>query len=170
MMDKQNTGILLNKEDIQIHRQYFKEMVELIGINVIYRTPLKGTKYNSYGEFDNYFSEPVLVGCIFEEHPNQWTMKKLGWVSELQDNFSIIHVPYDLTNLQAGCIFIIPSGVDNAKGRVFRVTRMSTTMVYPASISCELVPEYENISQKSETHDFTTTDFNLLKEEKDIND
>ena len=39
-------------------------------------------------------------------------------------------------------------------------------MVYPASIACELVPEYENTYEES-LNDFTNSSFNLLNEEED---
>ena len=76
--------------------------------------------------------------------------------------------PYDLVDLQAGCLFVIPSGLDKAKGRVFKVIRMSTISVYPASISCEIGPVFENELEQSTLNEFTKTDFNLLKEEKKI--
>ena len=106
------------------------------------------------------------MGCIFEDHPNQYTMKKLGWDSELQENASLISVPYDLEKLQVGSIFIVPSGIDNSKGRVFRVVSMRNSMIYPSSITCELVPEYEN-TFSSDQYDFKNSSFNLLNDESE---
>ena len=40
-MDKKDVGILLNGNNIKLHRQYFKQTVKLIGINVIYRAPME---------------------------------------------------------------------------------------------------------------------------------
>ena len=110
-------GMLLTP-DIKLHRMYFKEMVRLHGINVIYYALKDGHKWTNYGEFktDNYVN-PQLLGCIFHEHPDQQTLKKIGWISELQPNSSLIHIPYDTPNIQAGCLFVIPSGIDTAKGR-----------------------------------------------------
>ena len=68
----------------------------------------------------------------------------MGWMSELDENSSFIHVDYDLPNLQQGSMFIVPSGLDDGNGRLFRVVKMATSMVYPASITCEIVPEYTN--------------------------
>lgn len=68
----------------------------------------------------------------------------MGWDAELQDGESIIHVPYDLQGLQVGCLFIVPSGIDCAKGRLFRVTELSNIMIYPASVMCKIVPQYED--------------------------
>lgn len=158
-------GLLLNG-DIKLHRQWFKEMVKLHGINVIYRAVKPGKKWTSYAELDTNFEPPTLEGCIFDEHPTQQTLKKIGWVSELQESSSIIHVRYDLENIQVGCLFIIPSGLDNAKGRVFRVTKLANSIVYPASITCEIVPEYENIFSET-LHDHSDSSFNLLNEEDD---
>ena len=76
-MDNKDTGILINK-NILIYRQYFKEMVKLVGINVVYRAPRKDKAYDTYGELDSNYYEPIVVGCIFDEHPTQKTMKKLG--------------------------------------------------------------------------------------------
>lgn len=90
----------------------------------------------------------------------------MGWVSELQENSSIIHVSYDTPNLQVGSLFIIPSGLDNTKGRLFRVVSMSTIFIYPASVACEIVPEYENDFNDS-LHQHKNNSFNLLAEEED---
>ena len=156
-------GTLLTP-DIKLHRLYFKEMVKLLGINVIYRAVKPGKKYTTYAEIDTNFEAPLLEGCIFDEHPTQQTLKKIGWVSELQQNSSIIHVRYDLPGLQQGALFIVPSGIDNAQGRLFRVVKLTNSIVYPASITCEIVPEYENTYHNS-LDDFTDTSFNLLNEE-----
>lgn len=159
-------GLLLNS-DIKLHRRYFDEMIRLLGIQVIYRAPLPDKHYTVYAEIESNYDQPILVGCIFDEHPTQQTLKKMGWVAELQQNSSIIHVPYNLPNLQQGALFIIPSGIDNAQGRLFRVVNMSTTMVYPASISCEIVPEYENTYMAETNDDYVHSTDNLLNEESE---
>lgn len=165
-MEELDTGLLLHRKDIELHRQWFKEMTKLIGINVLFRSPKEGTKeWNLAGELDTQYNAPILVGVIFDEHPTIYTMKKLGWNVEQQQEVSIIHVPYDLPGLQAGALFIIPSGVDHSKGRVFRVIRMGTAHVYPASVACELAPEWESTQEKSEVEDFSDSDFNVLETE-----
>lgn len=158
-----NYGILLHENEIKLHRSYFQEMVKLLGVMVIYRAPREGKTYTTYTEIDSSYYEPVVVGCIFEEHPQHKTMRKLGWDSELLDNVSLISVPYDLEKLQRGALFIIPSGIDNAKGRLFRVEELSNQMIYPASITCKLVPEYENTFESS-LYSHNNNDFNLLNE------
>lgn len=168
-MEHQKYGTLLTP-DIRIHRQYFREMVKLLGIRVLYRAPKNSnSKYTSYAELDTNYHEPILIGCIFDEHPTQRTLKKMGWISELDENSSFIHVDYDLPGLQQGALFIIPSGIDKGKGRLFRVVRMSTSMVYPASITCELVPEYidnfDTIIDMSPEAIIESEDYNILEDE-----
>ena len=159
-------GLLLNEKDILLHRQYFQEMVMMLGVKVIHRAPRQGKSYTTYSEIDSNYYEPVAVGCIFDEHPNQRTMKKLGWVSELDGNASIISVPYDLQGLQQGSLFIIPSAFDNSKGRLFRVVEITSMMIYPCSLTCKLVPEYENTFSTSHFN-HKTDSFNLLNREED---
>lgn len=158
-------GILLNN-DIKLHRKYFNEMVNLIGIKVVYRAPISDTKtYTNQSEIISQYMDPEYVGCIFDEHPTQQTLRKMQWVSELQDGASIIHVPYDLHDLQQGALFYVPSGLDNADNKLFRVTKISNIMIYPASISCEIVPEFENTVPFDSMVDFANRNFTLLKEE-----
>lgn len=164
-MEQNDYGLLLN-DNIKLHRRWFIEMTRLIGIQVIYRAPRPDKHYTTYSEIDSNYEKPMRVGCIFEEHPEQQTLKKLGWAAELQQDASIIHVPYDLPNLQQGALFIIPSGIDKAKGRLFRVVKMVNSIIYPASISCQIVPEFENTYSNSES-EFKHRSFTLLNDEED---
>lgn len=144
-MSKQTDyGILLSEKNIKLHRTWFKQMLALHGINCKYKAPLKNKEYDNYGDLQTGYKPEIIVGCLFEEHPNQKSLKKVGWVAELQEGSSIIHVPYDLPDLQVGALFEVPSGLDNSKGRVFRVISMSNIMIYPASIACEIALEYES--------------------------
>ena len=169
-MNHQKYGTLLTP-DIRMHRQYFREMCKLIGIRVLYRAPKPGCKYTTYAEIDANYYPPVLIGCIFDEHPSQRTLKRMGWVSELNESSSFIHVDYDLDLLQHGALFIVPSGIDDGKGRLFRVVKMATSMVYPASITCEIVPEYTNAFDEA-NYGLTaeaiaaTEDYNIFESEE----
>lgn len=163
---EQKYGQLLN-QNIKLTRQYFREMVKLLGIYVLYRAPKSDKSYTTYAELDNYFEAPILTGCIFDEHPTQQTLKKMGWVSELQEDASLIHVDYDLPNLQQGALFIVPSGLDNAEGRIFRVVSMSNSIVYPSSITCEIVPEWEDTFVPETAYDYSHSSMNLIAEEED---
>lgn len=159
--NRKDYGMLLTPE-IKLHRKYFLEMAKLLGIQFIYKAPLPGKTFDNHGDLNaNYYPGQVVFG-IFQDHPDQKTLKKMGWVAELQENSSIIHVPYDLPNLQVGALFIIPSGLDKAEGRVFRVISMQNIMVYPASITCEIAPEYEDIDEPILYNDFTQSTTTLL--------
>ncbi len=160
----QKYGVLL-QPSAKLHRQYFREMVKLLGIYVIFRAPLPNKEYTTYGEIDSNYAPPQLIGCIFDESPTQQTFNKLGWAHELQGQSSIIHVDYDLEGLQQGALFIIPSGLDNAKGRLFRVVKMTNSIIYPSSIACEIVPEFEDTVVESNFYDYSKGSFNFLDEE-----
>lgn len=160
---EQKYGTLLTP-DIKLHRQWFDEMVKMLGIQCVYRAPRPGKSWTTYAEIESHYEDPILVGCLFDAHPDQRTMKKMGWLSELQSDSSIIHVAYDLPSIQVGALFIVPSGLDDGKGRLFRCVRMSNSIVYPASITCEIVPEYEN-TYPNTNNDFKYSSFNTLNEE-----
>ena len=71
-------GILLNK-DIKLHRTYFKQMCQLLGIHCQYRSPIDSYKtFNLHGDLDAIYNPPQDVMVIFEEHPDQKTLKKHG--------------------------------------------------------------------------------------------
>lgn len=165
-MNNGKYGKLIHDE-IKIHRQYFREMVKLLGIYVLYRAPKPEKKYTTYAEIDVNYEKPIKIGCVFDEHPNQQTLKKMGWMSELQNGSSIIHVDYDLPRLQQGALFIIPSGLDDGKARIFRVVKMTNSIVYPASVACEIVPEYIDSFSDSNDNAFNSRDEIVLSDETD---
>lgn len=142
-------------------------MTKQYGINCVYKAPLPDKRFDGHGDLDADYYPDQTVACIFQDHPDQKTVKKMGWVAELQEGSSIIHVPYDLEHLQVGCLFIIPSGLDNAEGRMFRVISMQNVMIYPASIACEIAPEYEDIDEKVLFTDFKNETLTLLKDNED---
>lgn len=161
-----NYGLLLNKQDILLQRAYFNELVTLLGVQVKHRAPRPDKHYTTYAEIQGNYFEPEVVGCIFSEHLDQRTMKKLGWNSELLTDAAVISVPYDLNGIQQGSLFYIPSAFDNTKDRLFRVVEISSIMIYPASLTCRLVPEYEN-TFSANLLEHKTNSFNLLRTEDD---
>lgn len=78
MENNSNYGLLLHGDDIKLHRKWFDEMTKLIGIKVVYRAPRPDKHYTTYTEIDGNYEGPLVIGCIFEEHPEQQTLKKLG--------------------------------------------------------------------------------------------
>lgn len=61
----------------------------------------------------------------------------------------------------------MPCGLDQSQGRLFRVVKMTNSIVYPASITCEIVPEYQNNYNNAQT-DYEHRDFNLLNGEENL--
>lgn len=129
---------------MKFYRKFFEELVRLQGIKVVYYAPRPDKHYTIHGELMSNYQDPEVVGCIFQEYPDQRSLRKRGWVVELQEGSSLISVPYDLHDLQRGALFAIPSGIDNTQGRLFRVESLLTTMIYPSSVTCEIVPEWED--------------------------
>lgn len=74
---RKDYGILITPE-IKLHRQYFKEMVKLLGVNCIYRAPLPGKTFDAHGDLDAKYYPGEVVGVIFQDHPDQKTLKKMG--------------------------------------------------------------------------------------------
>lgn len=166
-MDSQY-GLLLNQKDILLQRKYFEEMCQTIGVKVIHRAPRPGKTYSTYSEIQSNYFEPEITWSIVNEFADQRTMRKLGWNAELDSQNTIISVPYNLEGLQQGSLFIIPSAFDNTKGRLFRVVEITGIMIYPASLTCRLVPEFENTFSPN-LHNYKHNSFNLLNKDDEDN-
>lgn len=138
---------LLISPDIKLHRAYFKEMTRLHGIKTMYKYPIDGTQLDVRGDVVNKYSSENEVWCILQEYPDQKTLKKMGWAAEFNDGNCIMHVPYDLEHLQVGCLFTLPSAIEGAPARQFRVVQLSSIMIYPASFAVEVGVEYINIDE-----------------------
>lgn len=82
----------------------------------------------------------------------------------------MIHIPYDVPGIQAGGIFTIPSGLDDAEPRKFKVLRLQNSAIYPSSITCELGPLLEDMDEKSTVRDFRSSNFNLLADDEEDED
>ena len=80
----------------------------------------------------------------------------------------MIDVPYDLKDLQVGALFIIPSGLDNSKGRVFRVISLQNIAVFPVSITCEIAPVYESTFDRQQLQ-HEDNNMNILLEDDKSN-
>lgn len=77
-MENKDTGLLLPKQDIELFRTWFKDMTMLHGVNVLYRAPKDSKEYDLHGELDARYYPAEVVRCIYNEHTDQKTMKKLG--------------------------------------------------------------------------------------------
>ena len=59
---------------------------------------------------------------------------------------------------------MLPSAYCEDDFRLFRVDEISSIMMYPASLTCRLVPEYQNEHSQS-LSDYKKSSFNLLNRE-----
>lgn len=131
----------LVKRDALIQRRYFRECLRLYGIDGMYYQIKEGTKrFNEAGEFSAFYHEPIPCQMIFDQVPKISTLKKLGWTSELDEQLPLIHVDYDTPDIQGGCCFTIEDPLRPGKGRLFRVTKLISGIIYPMAITCQLVP------------------------------
>ena len=73
-----NYGLLLNESDIKLHRIWFKQMAQLLGIKVKYFQPIVGKDFNAQGDLEAKYYPPKDVYCILADHPDQKTLKKMG--------------------------------------------------------------------------------------------
>lgn len=167
-MENRDTGLLLNRTNLSLQRRYFSEMVKLLGVQAKYLSPRKAKEYTLHGETPFRELDTQVVGCVFEEHPTAKTMKKLGWNTERSESSSVISVPYDLEGLEVGGLFLIPSPFDNSKPRLFRVISISAIMIYPASLSCELAPEWLDTMDTSYKN-YVDNTTNLLRDSEQDN-
>lgn len=140
-------------------------MSRMLGVSSEYYALSSVSQLDNYSESTkttSIYDKPISIYVIFESYPDQKTLKKHGWVSELSEGSSIIHVAYDLPNLSVGARFTFPSGLDEGKPRIFQVIKMQNIMIYPASITCEVAPVYDNVDAPVITKDFTQDTSTLL--------
>ena len=140
----------LARSDALIHRKYFQEMLDLYGIASMYFQVRKETAhYNEAGEFSAFYHDPIFCRILFDQVPKISTLKKLGWTSELDSTQPLVHVDYDLPELQVGACFAVEDPMRPGKSRLFRITKMSMGIIYPASVTCQLVAVLGDIPENT---------------------
>lgn len=141
---------LLNRKDSLIFRQYFKEMVKLIGQSVGYQYVVK-QQYTIHSEDNSMLSAPVRIDILFDENPTIDTLNRLGWVSELNEQKPIIvNMPYDTPNLTVNARLIMESVDGTPKPRVFKITQIKSDLEYPDAYTCAVVPVFDQYVQKNQ--------------------
>lgn len=132
---------LIVPEEIDYLRQQFNFTVKQVGVLFQYRYPLNNKiDYFNQPAPDGY-SERMPIYGIFEGEPKLKTYRNLGWVVEKNDNLPfLIHVPFDVPHIQRGCLFEIDGQITAIKSRLFQVTELSTGLVCPDHIICQIVP------------------------------
>ncbi len=155
-------GLLIRGKD-NLHKKFFKEMAKLLGIEVKYRYFIDNSKhYTIHAEQRGKLSEPVDIDIIFQEYPDQKTLRQHGWFSENPDDKAYVaQVPSDLIGLQRGCYIDIPYGAKKDTYRTFRITDISSIIVHPESYYVRLAPEFDTIVHEVD-HNYSDTSFNFI--------
>ena len=132
---------LIVPAEIEYMRRMFKFTVEQVGVQFLYRYPLNND-VDSYNQpAPDGYSERMSIFGIFDGEPKLKTYKDLGWVAEKNDNLPfLIHVPFDVPHIQAGCLFESDGQITGIKPRLFQVKELSTPLVCPDHIVCQIVP------------------------------
>lgn len=140
---------LISANEVEYLRRQFNATVEQLGVLFKYQYPLN----NDLDDFnqpapDGYSKEYDVYG-IFDGEPKLKTYKNLGWVVEKSDNLPfLIHVPFDTPNIQKNALFKISGQLTGIAPRIFQVTELSTTLVCPDHIVCQIVPLVGNTPPK----------------------
>lgn len=165
---------LYTQEDVDLGREYFKESCELYGIDIDYRYPI-GNGENVQGEPDPFtYSPTIKIRGIFEGTPKASTFKKLGWAVENQKELPfLIHLPWDVPKIQRNCIVTFSGAFSGVPARSFLVTELTTSLILPSCITCQIVPlrggklpEQETVVEKKERLSRPYTFLNPLPREK----
>lgn len=141
---------LLNRKDSRIFRQYFKEMVKLIGQSVGYQYIVE-RQYTIHSEDNSTLSAPIRIDVLFDENPKVDTLNRLGWVSELNEQRPIVvNMPYDTPNLSINARLIVESVDGTPRPRVFKITQIESDLEFPDAYTCAAVPVFDQYKQKNQ--------------------
>ena len=141
---------LLNRKDSRIFRQYFKEMVKLIGQSVGYQYIVE-RQYTIHSEDNSTLSAPIRIDVLFDENPKVDTLNRLGWVSELNEQRPIVvNMPYNTPNLSINARLIIESVDGTPRPRVFKITQIESDLEFPDAYTCAAVPVFDQYAQKNQ--------------------
>ena len=127
------------QDDAKIFKYYAKEALEMYGIDANYYQCKPGRTFTTLGELKSCYYSPISAKVIFDQAPTVRTLKKLGWVTEADSTQPIIHVDFDLPGIEVGCLFNIKDPLRRDSGRMFRITKMSAGILYPATLTCQIV-------------------------------
>ena len=141
---------LIVSAEVEYMRKQFKATVVQLGVLFKYRYPLNNNvdNYNQPAP-DGYSTESDVYG-IFEGEPKLKTYRNLGWVVEKSDNLPfLIHIPFDTPHIQKGCLFKTDGQITGIEPRLFQVTELTTSLICPDHIICQIVPLVGNTAPKT---------------------
>lgn len=132
---------LISEREVTYLRKQFAEALKQLGVPFKYQYPL-GNNVDMYNQPapDGYSVEYDVYG-IFDGDPKLKTYKNLGWVVEKSDNLPfLIHIPFDTPHIQKGCLFRTSGLITGIEERVFQVVELSSSLMCPDHIVCQVVP------------------------------
>lgn len=142
---------LIIPEEIEYMRSQFNATVRELGIEFQYRYPLNNNIDSFNQPAPDGYSERMSIFGIFDGEPKLKTYRNLGWVVEKNDNLPfLIHIPFDTPHIQRGCLFEIKGQITAIESRLFQVTELSTGLVCPDHIVCQIVPLVGNTRPQTE--------------------
>lgn len=128
------------QNDLLIFRRHAEEVLDLYGIPARYYQPKPGHHWTVAGEISANYFDPIPTRVLFDQVPTVSTLKKLGWVTELDTGASLIHVAYNTPGIAFGALYEVKDPLTPDTGRLFRVTKLSVGILYPAMVTCQIVP------------------------------
>lgn len=129
----------LIQSDAKIFKKYANECLDALGIPSLFYQIKPGKEYSAQGELGGCYYDPIRTKVIFDQAPNVRTLKKLGWVTETDTQQPLVHCKFDLPGIENGCLFSIKDPLAKSSGRLFRITKMTTSVLYPAMLTCQIV-------------------------------
>lgn len=132
---------LISEREVDYLRKQFNETVMQLGVLFKYQYPL-GNDVDDFAQpAPDGYSEELDVYGIFDGEPKLKTYRNLGWVVEKSDNLPfLIHIPFDTKGIQKGALFKISGQLTGIEARVFQVVELTTGLVCPDHIVCQIVP------------------------------
>ena len=141
---------LLNRQDSQIFRKYFNEMVKLIGQSVGYQYVTE-REMTIHSEDNSKLSAPIRIDVLFDENPTVDTLNALGWVAELNSQQPIvINMPYNTPHLTVNARITVESVGGISRPRVFKITKIATDLEFPDAYTCAIVPVFDQYVQRNQ--------------------
>lgn len=155
---------LLNRADSMIFRQYFNEMVKLIGQSVGYQYVVK-KDMTIHSEDNSDLSVPIRIDVLFDENPTVDTLNTLGWTSELNTQQPIVvNLPYNTPKLTVNARITVASVDGVQRPRVFKITKIVSDLEFPDAFTCAIVPVFDQFKQKNQ---YTLVNNEKISQEED---
>ena len=128
------------QNDATVLRYYLNEMLDMYGIAAKYYQLKPGCHFTVAGELSANYFDPIDTRVMFDQVPKVSTLKRLGWVTELDQAASLIHIPFDTPGICVGAVFSIRDPLAPDSGKLFRVSKLQTGIIYPICVTCQIVP------------------------------